>query len=125
LGLIIYTCTDRLVGEETNGLAHSFWRAIMAWNEKTMAVLRAWLGPSTSYKHHPIDNGRFYTFIDAIWKEQRKLWDEVQAREIIEREVRALHPDDYPSDLIAKMIEQRVSEGTMILDYLCHLKEEG
>ena len=89
-----------------------------------MAALRKWLGPETSYKWHPLDNGRFYEFIHAVWLEHQRLWDESLAREIMEREARTLHPEWGP-ELIGEMIEKRRSEGSLILDYLSHLREQG
>ena len=94
------------------------------WNENTMSALQTWLSPETWYKHHPIDDGRFYNFIVAVWDERRSLWDESLAREIMNREAKSLHPDVDP-EFIAKTLDRRRSEGTLILDFLTHVKEGG
>ena len=89
-----------------------------------MAALHKWLGMSTWYKWHPIDNGRFYEFIHAVWEELHGLWDEQWAREIMEREARELYPE-YTDVLITESVQRRREEGSLILDYLSHLREEG
>lgn len=96
----------------------------MPWNENTMAALRSWLSPETSHKWHPIDDGRFYEFIHAVWQEKQTLWDESEARETIERVYRELHPNDG-DELVTRVAQKRREEGSLILDYLSHLMEVG
>ncbi len=94
----------------------------MAWSEQTMQALEHWLGPETWYKRHPIDDARFHVFIASVWNDEHRIWDEVQAREIIRQEARRLHPGS--DQLAAQVAEKRVTEGTTILDFLWHLREE-
>lgn len=89
----------------------------MAWSENTMVKLRNWVGLSTYYKHHPLDDDRFYSFIAAIWNEKQCLWDEQSASDIMENEAKKLHPEDNDA-LIEKVVSERRSEGTLILEFL-------
>jgi len=96
----------------------------MSWSQQTLEMLDRWIGLDTSYKSHPIDDANFYLFVGHVWRDCRGLWDEQMAREILTRKVKELHPE-WPSDLITKIVERRKSEGTLILDFLCVLKNEN
>ncbi len=95
----------------------------MAWSDTTKRALKRWLSPDTWYKWHPIDDPRFYDFILAIWDDDQGLWDEALARETMTRVALELHPGF--EDLVEKTVEGRHSEGTLILDFLCRMKERG
>jgi hypothetical protein len=96
----------------------------MAWNENTMNALRQWVNPNTSGFSHPIDEGRFYYFIYALWQEEHRLWNEALAREVIETEFRRLHPE-WGDALIDRIVKTAHDKGTTVLDYLCHMRERG
>jgi hypothetical protein len=95
----------------------------MRREQETIKALHNWLSPDTSHKWHPADDVRFYIFIGHVWKNSRGLWNEQIAREIISDKAKALHPE-WPQDLLGEVVEGRVSEGTLILDFLCALKSE-
>ena len=95
----------------------------MAWSEQTTKALRRWLGPETWYKSHPLDDARFSIFIACVWNDNHSTWDEPVAREVIGREAVELHPRN--DDLAKEVAEKRVAEGTTILEFLCHLREQG
>jgi len=96
----------------------------MSWSAETMKALEKWLAPETSYKKHPIDDINFYIFIGYVWKDIHNFWDESMARDTIKRKIKELHPE-WPPDLIEKVTEERKSDGTIILDFLCALKDEN
>jgi hypothetical protein len=89
-----------------------------------MEMLDRWIGWDTAYEHHPIDDANFYLFIGHVWKDCRDLWDESMAREILTRRAKEVHPDWDPN-LITKIVETRKAEGTLILDFLCALKNSN
>lgn len=95
----------------------------MNWSPETMEALKHWLAPSTSYKSHECDNPRFYLFIAHVWKDCQSLWDERKSVEIMKQEAMKLHPE-WDKQFIADFIEKRKSEGTLILDFMCALKDE-
>ena len=94
------------------------------WNDRTMNALRLWLDPDTWYKRQPFDDCRFYDFLAAVWNEQRTLWNEVEAREIIIREANSIHPT-AASRLLIETIRKREAQGTLILDFLTHRNDSG
>ena len=96
----------------------------MSWSKETMKSLHTWLVKDTWYKWHPIDNVRFYLFIGHVWKDCHGLWDEATAREIMISKAKKLHPDLSP-DCLDEIMEKRKSEGTLILDFLCELKDQN
>lgn len=96
----------------------------MKWSAQTMEALKRWLAPSTSYKWHPIDNSRFYLFIGCVWKDCQSLWDEGKSAEIMRQEALRLHPE-WDKKSISEFVDKRRSEGTLILDFLCTLREEN
>jgi len=96
----------------------------MSLSQQTMEMLDRWIGLDTAYKSHPIDDANFYLFIGYVWRDSCGLWDEQMTREILKRRATELHPD-WPSNLITKIVERRKSEGTLILDFLCTLKNEN
>jgi len=96
----------------------------MTWSKETAAALDEWLGLPTSYEHHPIDDANFYLFVGHVWKDCRGLWDESMAKEILTKRAKELH-SDWPPDLITKIVESRRSEGSLILDFLCALKNRN
>lgn len=89
-----------------------------------MKALDSWLAPDTAYKGHPIDDTRFYVFVGHVWRDTRGLWDESQARELLKGKIEELH-SDWPPDLVDEVVERARSEGTLILDFLCGLKDTG
>jgi len=86
-----------------------------------MQALNDWLSPETWYKEHPIDDGRFFVFVASVWSDVHRIWDEAAAREIIASHARDLHPGF--DELSTKVAEKRVSQGTLILDFLSNLSE--
>lgn len=96
----------------------------MEWDENTLESMNRWLGMSTFHKWHPHDNGRFYEFIHAVWVQQQGLWDESEARRVLSQRAQELYPD-MPVGRVSEIVEKRVAEGTLILDYLSHLEETG
>lgn len=90
----------------------------MDLNDDASAALRQWIGPETWYKRHPIDNERFYWFVDSLWDQLHSLVDEDALREHISAEVRRLHPD-FDAGEAEKRIRRRVSEAQLIFDFLC------
>ncbi|HUT89606.1 MAG TPA: hypothetical protein VMY37_08930 [Thermoguttaceae bacterium] len=95
----------------------------MTWSEQTRQALHRWLAPDTWHKRHPLDDARFSVFVASVWNDVHSLWDEAETREKIAREAIELHPEC--DDLAKKVAETRVSEGTAILDFLCHLRDHG
>jgi hypothetical protein len=96
----------------------------MSWNASTIKALERWLAPETSYKEHPIDDARFYSFIAQLWSERPGLWDEGLAREEMTSTAKRLHPE-WPDDLISEFVEDRKEQGTLILDFLSSLRDQG
>lgn len=96
----------------------------MSWSNETQQKLRDWLGAETSYKFHPIDDERFYEFIASVWREKRGIWDESQALEAMLREAKRLH-SEWGEDLIQTFVEERLSQGTLILDFLTSIEESS
>ena len=96
----------------------------MSWDEETQEALRAWLGPATAHTEHHLDNARFYKFITQVWRVCQGLWDEALARDRIAAAARELHPD-WPEDLVTEIVETRRQQGTLILDFLSSLREQG
>lgn len=96
----------------------------MSWNANTMNALERWLGPSTAYKEHPLDDARFYSFVAQVWCERQGLWDESLAREEMAKAAKRLHPE-WSLDLISGFVEKRHEQGTLILDFLSSLREHG
>jgi hypothetical protein len=94
----------------------------MQWSEQTMRALSAWLGPDTWYKQHAFDDGRFYTFVASVWRDEHRIWDESGARERICDVALRLHPDC--AVLAAEVARTRVSQGTTILDFLSHMRRQ-
>ncbi len=93
------------------------------WDPNTMNALHTWIGPSTWGPSHPIDDGRFYDFVLAVWHEIGTLWNEAEAREIMTKEAKELHPD-YPDEYRSECVERYRSRATSILDFLTHVKDE-
>ncbi|MDZ4860623.1 MAG: hypothetical protein SGI88_16730 [Candidatus Hydrogenedentes bacterium] len=93
----------------------------MEWNLDTMNALRAWLGLENWFKESPHEDARFYKFVNCVWQESQQLWDESDTRDTIMREASKLHPGF--SDL-ANIVADRVAEGTTILDFLTHIKQQ-
>jgi hypothetical protein len=98
--------------------------ASMVWNEEVQAALRAWLAPSTAHTEHPLDDARFYNFIAQVWRARQGIWDETVAKERMSAAARDLHPD-WPADLVSKLVETRRQQGTLILNFLASLREQG
>lgn len=94
----------------------------MEWSESTLEAMQRWLAPGTWHKTHPLDDGRFCLFVASVWNDEHKLWDEPVARERIRNEAIRLHPGC--DDLAAEVAKRRVSEGSEILDFLAHLRED-
>lgn len=95
----------------------------MAWSQKTQEALKAWLAPDTAHESSPHDNSRFYEFIFYVWMDEQGIWDEALARQEMKQKAQQLHPE-WPSDMIGSFIEERRSEGTLILDFLSSAKEK-
>ena len=96
----------------------------MTWSPKTEEALRAWLAPDTAHDRNPHDDSRFYEFIFYVWIDEQGIWDEALARQKMKQKAQQLHPE-WPSDMIDSFIEERRSEGTLILDFLSNAKEKG
>lgn len=96
----------------------------MNWSKETTDALHAWLAPSTSRKHHPIDDARYFLFIGHVWRDYHSLWDEGVARDRIKHKAKELHPE-WDVDFLEEFVEERRSKGTEILDFLCVLKDKG
>ena len=94
----------------------------MGWSEHTMESLRRWLAPDTWYPGNAHDDARFFVFVASVWNDAHESWDPVTAREIIASEAKRVHPGS--DNLAAKVAAERVSEGTTILDFLSHLREQ-
>ncbi len=65
----------------------------MEWSQEIIKLLRLWLRRPTWQLRNPSDRRRFHDFIWAVWEDEGKIWDEDMAREIMTRELHALHPD--------------------------------
>lgn len=96
----------------------------MGWNEETQEGLRAWLAPSTAHTEHPLDSARFYRFIAQVWRVRQGIWDETLAKERMSAVARDLHPD-WPESLVTEIVETRRRQGTLILDFLTSLRDQG
>ena len=95
----------------------------MEWSDKTMDALRRWLKSDGWSNRHPIDEPKFHDFVWAVWEDHKSLWDEQLARDIMKLEARKLHPGF--DDVIEKVVYERRSEATQILDFLTHLHKKG
>jgi len=96
----------------------------MAWSNDTMKALNDWPVPDTAFKKHPIDDVRFYVFVGHVWRDIRRLWDESQVRDILKGRIEEMHSDWRP-DLVEETVERARSEGTLLLDFLCGLRDTG
>jgi hypothetical protein len=96
----------------------------MRWSEETMTSLRQWVCPDTAHTNHPADEARFFVFIGGVWKDQKGIWDESLARDIIKRELKSQHPD-WSLELIEQIAEDGRSKGTLILDFLSTLRDKN
>ena len=96
----------------------------MTWSRETENALEAWLAPETAHKSHSLDDARFYDFISYVWIDVQSIWDEELAREKMNRKAKELHPNWQP-DMIENFINDRLSEGSLILDFLSNAKEKG
>lgn len=92
----------------------------MTWSRETKNALEAWLAPETSH----IDDTRFYDFISYVWIDVQSIWNEALARENMIRKAKELHPN-WQSDMIEGFINDRLSEGSLILDFLSNAKGKG
>ena len=86
------------------------------WNENTMNALRAWIGRDTWHTQDARDLERFYNFVLAVWHEQRSLWDESRAREVIKCEAQKTSSID--AAYLADAIDKHMTKGTTVLDFL-------
>jgi len=96
---------------------------MMAWSEQSMEALRRWAAPGTWHTHHPYEDARFFAFVASVWHDIHGLWDESVAREVMTNEAKKLHSGS--DDLITEVVERRKAEGTLILDFLSHVRDEG
>jgi hypothetical protein len=96
----------------------------MTWSIRTDEALREWLSPETAHAHHEIDDARFYDFIACVWIDEQRIWDEGVARDNMKQIAILLHPS-WPPDTIENFINDRLSEGTTILDFLLNAKKKG
>ena len=96
----------------------------MTWSLKTEEALQAWLAPDTAHEGNPHDDSRFYEFIFYVWLDEQGIWDEALARQKMKQKAQQLHPQ-WQSNMIDSFIEERRSEGTLILDFLSNAKEKG
>lgn len=93
-------------------------------NADTKDALETWLKPSTWHTNHPLDEGRFYDFVFAAWTEKQGLWDEAYTREVITKTCLQWQPNHNKEDR-ARVIDNAMSKGTTILDFLCQMKDIG
>jgi len=96
----------------------------MSWSPKTMEMLDSWIGLDTAHEHHGNDEVIFYLFIAHVWKDYHRAWDETEAKDILKRKAEEYHPE-WSSELISKMVEERTKTGTLILEFLRHLKTKN
>lgn len=96
----------------------------MNWSKETEKALQTWLVTNTAYTSHPFDDARFYDFILLVWIDVQGIWDEPMARQKMKQKAAGLHPD-WSAQMIEKFIDERLSEGTLILDFLSNAKEKG
>jgi hypothetical protein len=96
----------------------------MTWSQKTEEALQAWLAPDTAHERNPHDDARFYDFILNVWIDEQGIWDEALARQKLKQKAQQLHPQ-WQSNMIDSFIDERRSEGTLILDFLSNAKEKG
>ncbi|MBW2165938.1 MAG: hypothetical protein JRG74_07525 [Deltaproteobacteria bacterium] len=96
----------------------------MTWSQETEEALQAWLAPDTAHDINPHDNSRFYDFIFNVWIDEQGIWDEALAKQKMKQKAAQLHPVWSPQ-MIAEFIDERRSEGTLILDFLSNAKEKG
>jgi hypothetical protein len=94
----------------------------MAWSEQTNEALRRWLAPETWHTSHHLDDARFSVFVASVWNDEHSIWDETLAREKIREKATELHLEH--SHMAKDVADRRVSEGTAILDFLSHVREE-
>jgi hypothetical protein len=87
------------------------------------ATLIKMLTPDTAHTKHPIDDARFYDFIAQVWIDEEKIWDEALARDNMKRIAQELHPS-WDTDMIEEFINNRISVGSTILDFLSNAKEK-
>jgi len=88
-----------------------------------MQSLRTWLSSAKWHEHHPVDDPKFYDFIAAVWDETQRLWDEIAAKDLIASEAEECHPE--LKHLVPQAVTRAHEEGTLILDFLCRMKEQG
>ena len=96
----------------------------MSWSKKTEEALQKWLAPDTAYDGNPHDDTRFYEFVFYVWLDVCGIWDEALARQKMRQKAMELHPQWHP-DTIDSLVERRISEGTLILDFLLNTKAKG
>lgn len=96
----------------------------MTWSQETEEALQAWLAADTAHDRNPHDDSRFYDFIFNVWISEQRIWDEALARQKMKQKAQQLHPQ-WQSNMIESFIEERRSEGTLILDFLSNAKKKG
>jgi hypothetical protein len=95
----------------------------MTWSIESEKALKAWLAPDTANSGNPFDEKRFYDFIAYVWIDLQDVWDESLARDKIKLKVKQLHSDWYP-DSINDLLDNYLSKGTLILDFMSNAKKE-
>lgn len=94
------------------------------WNETTTNALDAWIGPDWRKARHPIDDGVFHHFVQAVWDQTHTLWDERAARQYIKQRMLEMHPE-LDDNFLKEFVDDNVDRGTEILNFLTNIKESG
>ncbi|MDX1963287.1 MAG: hypothetical protein SFX18_09050 [Pirellulales bacterium] len=93
------------------------------WNDKTLQVLDAWIGPDWRKPNHPADLEFFHRFVLAVWDETHSLWDQSEVREFIRK--RILESHKLSEDYLIRFVDNNILRGSNILDFLAQAKDEG
>ena len=87
----------------------------MTISRQARIALRAWLGPSTWHKEHPLDKARFYQFVRVFCMRRRAI-DETAFRQLIIREASRIHGEVHHAQQAA--VSRRVREAVIIFEFL-------
>jgi len=94
----------------------------MDWSPETMDAMQSWLASATAYNWGPHETDKLNLFVAHVWHDQRSKWDEGRTREIFRSKAQEIGSDP-DSKHVLYAIQQGLSNGTMILEFLTQLAE--
>lgn len=83
---------------------------------EAQTALKHWIGVATWLKRHPLDDGRFYDFVRAVWESRQAL----PSSEEILRVVDEIRPRQGKRKDVENFVRERMSVAANIVCYLRH-----